>query len=176
MGTEDLTLTNVTGANVRTSAGTEPLQSHRQTGRHMLPGASTCPQLWDPSTTSITLWMLWQLRICLQCRIPGFNPWVGKIPWRRAWQPTPVFLPGESPWTEAPWATIHRGHKESHMTKWLSIAHQDDRWVKLSLVTLLPEILKKNEWIGLHFPWSLIGTKFSVKILANTSESCWKMD
>ena len=26
----------------------------------------------------------------------GFNPWVGKIPWRRAWQPTPVFSPGES--------------------------------------------------------------------------------
>ena len=28
--------------------------------------------------------------------------WVGKIPWRRAWQPTPVFLPGGSPWTEKP--------------------------------------------------------------------------
>ena len=27
---------------------------------------------------------------------------VGKIPWRRAWQPTSVFLPGESPWTEEP--------------------------------------------------------------------------
>ena len=26
----------------------------------------------------------------------GFDPWVGKIPWRRVWQPTPVFLPGES--------------------------------------------------------------------------------
>ena len=26
----------------------------------------------------------------------------GKVPWRRAWQPTPVFLPGESPWTEKP--------------------------------------------------------------------------
>ena len=25
-----------------------------------------------------------------------FDPWVGKIPWRRAWQPAPVFLPGES--------------------------------------------------------------------------------
>ena len=25
-----------------------------------------------------------------------FHPWLGKIPWRRAWQPTPVFLPGES--------------------------------------------------------------------------------
>ena len=27
---------------------------------------------------------------------------VGKVPWRREWQPTPVFLPGESPWTEQP--------------------------------------------------------------------------
>ena len=27
--------------------------------------------------------------------IPGFGPWVGKIPWRREWLPTPVFLPGE---------------------------------------------------------------------------------
>ena len=26
----------------------------------------------------------------------GFDPWVGKIPWRRAWQPTPVFLPEET--------------------------------------------------------------------------------
>ena len=28
--------------------------------------------------------------------------WVGKIPCRRAWQPTPVYLPGESPWVEEP--------------------------------------------------------------------------
>ena len=32
-------------------------------------------------------------------RRAGFKPWVGKIPWRRAWQHTPVVLPGESPWT-----------------------------------------------------------------------------
>ena len=31
----------------------------------------------------------------LQCRRPGFDPWVGKIPWRREWLPTLVFLPGE---------------------------------------------------------------------------------
>ena len=37
---------------------------------------------------------------CLQCGRPGFDPSVGKIPCRGAWQPTPVFLPGESPWTE----------------------------------------------------------------------------
>jgi len=28
---------------------------------------------------------------------PGFDSWVGKILWRRKWQATPVFLPGESP-------------------------------------------------------------------------------
>ena len=33
---------------------------------------------------------------------PGFDPWVRKIPWKRAWQPTSVYLPGESPWTEEP--------------------------------------------------------------------------
>ena len=32
----------------------------------------------------------------------GFHPLIGKILWPRAWQPTPVFLPGESPWTEEP--------------------------------------------------------------------------
>ena len=31
----------------------------------------------------------------------GFNPWVGKIPWRREWQPSPVCWPGV-PWTEEP--------------------------------------------------------------------------
>ena len=34
-----------------------------------------------------------QWRRCKRCE---FNPWVRKIPWRRAWQPTPVFLPKES--------------------------------------------------------------------------------
>ena len=40
--------------------------------------------------------MTQQYRICLQCRRGRFNPWVWKIPWRRKWQPTPVFLPGKS--------------------------------------------------------------------------------
>jgi len=44
------------------------------------------------------------------------DTWIGKIPWRRAWQPTPVFLPGELPWTGSlagysPWSC-----KESDMT------------------------------------------------------------
>ena len=37
---------------------------------------------------------------CRRYKTCGFNLWVGKIFWRSAWQPTPVFLPRESPWTE----------------------------------------------------------------------------
>ena len=32
---------------------------------------------------------------CRRYKRLGFDPWVGKIPWKRKWQPTPVFLPGE---------------------------------------------------------------------------------
>ena len=56
------------------------------------------------------------LSVCLQWGRPGFDPWVGKIPWRRKWQPTPVFLPGESHGRRSlvgysPW-----GRKESDTT------------------------------------------------------------
>ena len=47
------------------------------------------------------------------------NPWVGKIPWRRKWQPTPVFLPGKSHgWRRLVGYSL-RGHKESDKTEWL---------------------------------------------------------
>ena len=61
---------------------------------------------------------------CRRHKRCGFNPWLGKIPRRRAWQPTPVFLPGEShgwrslvgyspwglttdSWTRLRWLSIH---------------------------------------------------------------------
>ena len=40
-------------------------------------------------------WWLREKKICLRCRRAGFDPWVTKIPWRRKWQPTPVFSPVE---------------------------------------------------------------------------------
>ena len=52
-------------------------------------------RLIDSISRPLLPWWLSGKRICLQCRRPGFNPWVRKIPWRRKWQPTPVFLPGE---------------------------------------------------------------------------------
>ena len=36
-----------------------------------------------------------------------FSPWVGKITWSKAQKLTPVFLPGESPWTEVSGAIVH---------------------------------------------------------------------
>ena len=56
----------------------------------------------EPSCTAeLPSWLRWY-RIHLQCGKPGVDPWVGKIPCRRAWGLTPVFLPGESPWIEDP--------------------------------------------------------------------------
>ena len=43
----------------------------------------------------------------LQCRRCRFDFWVGKIPWRRKWHPTPVFLLGNSMDRGAWWATVH---------------------------------------------------------------------
>ena len=47
----------------------------------------------------------------------GFNPWVGKIPWRRAWQPTPGFLPGEFRGQKSLVGYSLQGHKELYTTE-----------------------------------------------------------
>ena len=69
-------------------------------------------------------WWLRLLKICLQRRRPGFDPWVRKSPRRRERLPTPAFWPGEfhgqrslagySPW----------GHKELDTTEWLSLTNK----------------------------------------------------
>ena len=58
-----------------------------------------------------------RLSICLQCGRPGFDPWVGKISQRRKWQPTPVFLPGESFGQRSLVGYSPLGHKESDTTE-----------------------------------------------------------
>jgi len=46
-------------------------------------------------TVGLPRWLGGKESAC-QRRRCGFDPWVGKIPWRRKWQPTPVFMPGKS--------------------------------------------------------------------------------
>ena len=59
--------------------------------------------------------------ICLKCREYGFNPWAGKIPCRRKWQSTPVFLPG-NPVDRGAWWAIVQGSQKSDMTEWLNLS------------------------------------------------------
>ena len=56
-------------------------------------------------------------KICLECRRPRFDPWVGKIPWRRERLPTPAFWPGEFHGLYSQW-----GHKESNTMEPLSLS------------------------------------------------------
>ena len=59
---------------------------------------------------------------CRRHKRHRFDPWVGRIPWRRAWQPTPVFLPGQSYGQRSLWwATVHRVAKSQTGLKQLSM-------------------------------------------------------
>ena len=59
---------------------------------------------------------------CRRLKRCEFGPWVKKIPWRRAWQPTPVFLAGESHGQKSPMGYSPGGRKESDTTEGLSTA------------------------------------------------------
>ena len=66
-----------------------------------------------------------------------FDPWVRKIPWRRAWQPTPVFLPEESMDRGAWRATVHRVSESRTQLKWLCM-HTNDTISKIQCVEWSP--------------------------------------
>ena len=74
------------------------------------------PQATQPLRASPTAW---QWRICLQCSRCVFDPWVGKILWRRKWQLTPVFLPEKfhrqrSLVRYSPWESDTTEHTHTH--------------------------------------------------------------
>ena len=75
---------------------------------------------------------------CRRSKRLGFDPWVRKIPWRRAWQPTPVFLPGESHGQRSVAGYSPWGRRESNTTKWLSSMPSKCRWdISSSLFSFL---------------------------------------
>ena len=77
-----------------------------------------------------------------KCKRCWFSPWVGKIPWRRAWQPTPVFLPKESHGQRnlvgySPWYYKRVRHnlatnQQQKQHKWLEVPS----WVLLQILDL----------------------------------------
>ena len=100
----------------------------RPTGLHTCGTCKLCPSL--PLFYPLSKWASGKEPVCQcrRCKIHGFNPWVRKIPWRRKWQPTPVFLPGESRGQRSlggysPWVA------ESDKTERLHHHHQVLRWL-----------------------------------------------
>ena len=89
---------------------------------------------------------------CRRYKRLGFDPWVGKIPWRRKWQPTPVFLPGEfhgqkSLVVYSPWGHRIR-HDWAHTLQQLCIPenvfypNRTDGLAKYRILDLQPSFLR----------------------------------
>ena len=93
-----------------------------------------CTDVWLASSSLHVLGVIWQevVRVkglpggtsgkepicqCRRCERSEFNAWIGKILWRRAWQPTPVFMPAESHGQRSLVGYSPQDHKESDTTK-----------------------------------------------------------
>ena len=87
---------------------------------------SRCKESSQPSSYSLKSrtyifkelpWWLNGKETPCKCRSHGFDPWVGKISWKRKWQPTPVFLPGKSQGRRSLVGYCPWGRKESDTTE-----------------------------------------------------------
>ena len=81
-----------------------------------------------------------------------FNPWAGKIPWRKAWQPTPVFLPGESPWSEEPGRLQSIEYKE---LDWSNLACTNTCTHIIKSLCCAPETNKELEHLSLSLGFGI---------------------
>ena len=89
---------------------------------------------------------------CRRWRRCRFDPWVGKIPWRRAWQPTPVSCL-ENPMDRRAWQpTVHRVTKNQTWLKWLSMQSTPN----------LEEELAMEVWSLLKMRTKVVFSRFSV--------------
>ena len=87
-----------------------------------------------------------------------FDPWVGKIPWRRAWQPTPVFLPGETHGQRglAGYLLVQRVSKSQMWLKWLT-THACKEWYTSQLNNSKWWDHQTSDELLLHFCFELRG-------------------
>ena len=75
-----------------------------------------------------------------QSKRHSFDPWVGKIPWRRKWQPTPIFLPGRIPWTEEP-GGLQSMELQRVRHDWSNLAHTHRTFLFMSQESVKIEML-----------------------------------
>ena len=70
---------------------------------------------------------------CRRLKRCGFDPWVGKTPWRRKWQPTPVFLPGNS---HGQRSLMRPQKSQTWLSDWTKTTHVSHISVKLEKINM----------------------------------------
>ena len=90
---------------------------HFQTGNWTCLEAELAPSCAYTSVEILSILCIKQCRIHKRC---SFNPWVGKIPWRRKWQPTPVSWPEKSHGQRSQAGYSPQGLKKLDTIEWLS--------------------------------------------------------
>ena len=85
-------------------------------------------------------WFLRQQRICLQCRKRRFNPWDGKILWRRKWLPTPVFFFFFSFFLSTPVFLPSKSHGQRSLVGYSPWGRQESDMTEQLFNTLLKEV------------------------------------
>ena len=85
-----------------------------------------------------------------------FDPWVGKIPWRRAWQPASLILPGESQWQKSLVGYSPKGCKDQTQLKWLFTHVQKLECPKPNSTWPFSHV-KWELILSISVPWSLGG-------------------
>ena len=85
---------------------------------------------------------------CRRYKRCGFHPWVGKIPWRRARQPSPVLLPRESHGQRSLVGYSPQGHRESDLTEVTEHTH------KIIYASLLQEMATHSSILAWKIPWT----------------------
>ena len=132
-----------------------------------------------PTKFRLLLWLSpW--RICLQCWRPGFDPWSGKIPWRRERLPTPVFWPRELHRLYSPW-----GPKKSDRTERLSLSFLGfpcgsagkESACNVGDLGSIPELGKSpGEWNSYPFQYSYLENSMDCIVHGITKSQTWLSD
>ena len=112
--------------------------------------------------TGLSGWLNGKVSAC-GCRREEFDPWFGRIPWRREWQPTPVYLPEKIPWIEESDALQSLGldTTELDMTEHMSAAE---------FINLLYSW--KWKWKSLSHAW-LFATPWTVQSMEFSRPEYW---
>ena len=118
-------------------------------------------------------WLKGKASSC-QCRKCRFDPWVRNIPWRRKWQPIPVFLPGKSHWQRSlegysPWGPQRVGHNWG--TEHMVYVHMGAEECCLTEINCLRYVLKHEHWKDLKQDCHVITMGWTINLSCSTKRS-----